>query len=379
MKKDRLLHIITGLSTGGAERALYNVLSGDLAEHFDCSVLSLRDEGTFGPRIRDLNIPVHVMGMQSSLAAYKHVRHLRDVVKQIQPDVIQGWMYHGNLAATAAARFTLDGKAKVAWNIRHCLYSLSAEKLMTRQVIRANRWLSPGVDAILYNSRLSREQHQVFGFAASRGQVIPNGFDTELLSPDQERRLMTRHTLNIPEQARVIGHVARFHPMKQHAAFLHAAMEVMHQYVDVHCLLVGRNVNLENPVLADIVPIDLISRFHFVGERSDVPDLMRAMDIFCLSSCSEAFPNVLGEAMALGVPCVATDVGDSRDIIGDTGIIVSPADSRPLASCLAKMLEKSGEQRSTLGRMARARVVDRYALPNIVAQYQTVYERLVRG
>jgi glycosyltransferase involved in cell wall biosynthesis len=364
------------LNTGGAERALYNVLAGGLAEaeHF---VLSLQGEGTYGSRIRALGVPVYTLDMLGGLPGPRALWRLRQVVRGVRPDIIQGWMYHGNLAASMAARMTPGLRPAVAWNVRHSLYSLAAEKRLTRQVIRANRWASAGADAIIYNSRLSRKQHEGFGIAASRGQVIPNGFDTDQLRPDAECGRATRKALEIPSRATVIGHVARFHPIKDHASFLRAVVDVMSRHADVVCLMVGREVNLENPALAGVVPPELEGRFRFAGERNDVPNLMRAMEVLCQSSWSEAFPNVLGEAMALGVPCVATDVGDSRDIVGDTGEVVPPSDSKALANGLLAMLGRPAEERAALGRAARVRIEERYDLPQVLEQYSTLYSKLV--
>ncbi len=374
-----VLHIITGLSIGGAERTLYNLLAGGLMEATDVAVLSLCDEGVFGPRIRDLGVPVYALGMRRGVPTPFAVWRLQRLVKKLRPRVIQGWMYHGNLAASVAAHLATGPRPAVIWNIRQSLYSLTNEKVLTQQVIRANRWLSRGVDAIIYNSHLSRRQHEAFGFVIERGQVIPNGFDTERLYPDPERGRAMRKALRIPEEATVIGHMARFHPMKDHVSFLRAAVEVMKKHFHVICLLAGRDVNLQNSLLSGIVPSNLEERFRFVGERDDVPDLMRTMDVFCLSSAwGEAFPNVLGEAMACGVPCVATDVGDSRYIVGDTGIIVPPLNSSALALGLLEMVRRPKEERAALGRAARARIEERYTLPKVVEQYQWLYKRVLK-
>jgi glycosyltransferase involved in cell wall biosynthesis len=234
------------------------------------------------------------------------------------------------------------------------------------------------VDGIVYNSCLSCQQHEDFGFAAGHAQIIPNGFDTDGLQPDSGRGRAMRDAFGIGRKAVVVGHVARSHPMKDHASFLRAAVEVMHQRADVVCLLAGREVGLGNPALVGIVPPELGHRFRFVGERDDVADLMRAMDIFCLSSAwGEAFPNVLGEAMALGVPCVTTDVGDSGDIVDCTGEVVPPSDSDALAKGLLAMLERTQEERAALGRAARWRIETRYALPRVVEQYRGLYERVI--
>ena len=373
-----MLHIITSLGTGGAQRALHNILSGGLARGGDSAVVSLRDEGTQGAAIRDLGVAVYALGIHDGMPSLRSMKTLRRVVADVQPEVIQGWMYHGNLVASLAARMVSGRRPAIAWNVRHSLYSLGAEKLLSRQVIRVNRWTSAEANAIVYNSWLSREQHEAFGFASGRGQVIPNGFDLAGLQPDAECGQASRRALSIPRDAIVIGHVARFHPMKGHATFLRTVVGIMRQRSDVMCLLAGREVNLKNSALVGIVPPDLEARFRFVGERDDVPNLMRAMDVFCLSSAwGEAFPNVLGEAMALHVPCVATDVGDSRDIVADTGEVVPPSDCDALARGLLTMLNRTPEERAKLGEAARARIEARYALPSVVGQYRGLYERVV--
>lgn len=373
----KLIHVITGLASGGAERALYNILTGGLAKQFDSVVVSLRDGGVYASRLRALGIPVYELGMRSGFPGPTTIARLRSLLQQHRPDLIQGWMYHGNLAASLAA-ILAPGQPAVAWNVRHSLYQLSAEKPLTRQVIRGNRLLSSSTHAILYNSRLSREQHETFGFTSTMGRVIANGFDTEALSPTLEQWAAARQRIGIKESDVVVGHVARFHPIKDHATFLRAALRVLQHRPETRFLLLGRNVSLENPALEGIVPDALAERFIFLGECSDVHHLMQAMDILCQSSRSEAFPNVLGEAMASGVPCVATDVGDSADIIGETGRLSPPRQPNALAGAMLELLALPSEERIRLGRAARARIEARYALPAIVSQYADVYDHLVQ-
>jgi len=371
-----VLHVITGLATGGAERALYNVLAGGLAQLGDSAVLSLGDEGVYGRRIRDLGVPVYTLGVSRSVPGPSAVARLARLVRVTRPAIIQGWMYHGNLAAWLAQCVT-PGRPALAWNIRQSLYGLSGEKRMTRQVIRVNRWLSGVPDAVVYNSHLSRRQHEAFGVRADKGRVIPNGFDLAALSPDPVAGGAVRASLGIPEEALVIGHVARLHPMKDHVRFLLAAVRVAQSRDDVHIMLVGRHVVAENAALSSHVPESLGARFHWLGEREDVHGLMRAMDLCCQSSAwGEAFPNVLGEAMATGVPCVATDVGDSALIVGDTGVVVPPGDDNALFNGLTTLLDKSSEERRALGREARARIEAHFGLAAVVNEYVDLYESL---
>lgn len=377
MGKKLILHITTSLFMGGAPNALYNILKNGLYKSCDNVVLCLREEGPFGDFIRSQEVPVYSLNMNSGAPRLKDVRALRNFTKNFSPNIIQGWMYHGNLASSLARRF-VPGAPKVAWNIRQSFYGMEHEKRFTRQVIHASRWLSFGVDALVYNSQISREQHEAFGFSRTRGQVIPNGFDLRRFARDRATGDAVRQELGLPQDALVVGHVARFHPMKNHMSFLNAAVEVARQVPTARFLLLGRGVSPENPVLAGIVTPDVAEKFVFAGERDDSSRLMQAMDVLASSSAwGEAFPNVLGEAMACGLPCVATDVGDSSDIISKTGIIVPRSNNEALANGLLDMLRKSKQELRALGDAARERVETHYGIEPVVAQYAELYDKLV--
>ena len=375
----KVLHIITGLSTGGAEKTLYHLLRGGFSKRFSCHVISLSDEGTIGPQIKALGVPVTALGMSrgwQALSGMPKLYRLLRLVKSFRPDLIQGWMYHGNLAATLA-RALAPGRPVLAWNIHNSLYNLRYEKLMTRQVIRANRLFSYSPDALLYVSQVARKQHEIFGFASSNGWVIPNGINVLQFCFSSESRKRIRLELGIPADAPVVGHVARLHPMKDHPLFFRVAVELISRYTKTHFLLSGQNVSFENKKLAQLVPKEVCDRFHLLGERSDVPDLMSAMDVFCQSSWSEALPNVLCEAMAVGVPCVATDVGDSAYIVGDTSVVVPPRNPEALVEGLRKLIEMGPSQRQLLGRAARKRIEENFSLSMMVKRYIEMYEEIV--
>ena len=375
-KRIKIIHIITGLNTGGAERALYNLLSSDFRSKYDCSVISLTDEGTYGIRIRALGIPVHVMNMRAGLSVFRSIILLRGIIKKIAPDILQGWMYHGNLAATLA-RYFCSGVVVVAWNVRHSLYELKSENFITRQIIKANRLMSGKADAIFYNSNISRLQHEQFGFESSHSIVNPNGFDTDLLQPSLEKGEVVRSAIGISRDSTVIGHVARYHPMKDHVGFIKAMIMVMSKQADLEVLVIGREVRTKIAFLLYDLPETLTSRFHFLGERSDVYDLMQSMDIFCLSSAwGEGFPNVLGEAMSMAVPCITTDVAESAEVVGETGIVVPPCEPEKLADAVFSFLSLTDTQRAEKGRAARRRIEEKYLLKVNIECYENIYAQL---
>ena len=374
----KIIHIISGLSIGGAEIMLYKLLSITDKRKFTPIVIALvAGSDEMKDRIEALDIPVYSLGIKrSSLFSLFRFLKLIRLIREHKPDIIQGWMYHGNLAATLVSIFT-TGHPAIVWNILHSLYDLCYEKRSTRWVIQLNRLFSRIPKAIIFNSNLSRKQHEAFGFNSRRSQMISNGIEIQKFVLSSERIQNIRSSLNISFSALIVGHVARFHPMKDHKGFLQTAVQVLQHFPEVHFILAGRDITKKNTILQEIIPDEIEHQFHLLGERNDIPDLMGIMDIYCQSSWSEAWPTVLGEAMAAGVPCVATDVGDSKEIIGETGTVVSPRDVDALTAGIEKLIMMTPEQRQTLGEAARARIKENYDLDKIIDQYASLYSGLL--
>jgi len=374
----KIIHIISGLSIGGAEIMLYKLLSITDKRKFTPIVIALvAGSDEMKDRIEALDIPVYSLGIKrSSLFSLFRFLKLIRLMREHKPDIIQGWMYHGNLAATLVSIFT-TGHPAIVWNILHSLYDLCYEKRSTRWVIQLNRLFSRIPKAIIFNSNLSRKQHEAFGFNSRRSQMISNGIEIQKFVLSSERIQNIRSSLNISFSALIVGHVARFHPMKDHKGFLQTAVQVLQHFPEVHFILAGRDITKKNTILQEIIPDEIEHQFHLLGERNDIPDLMGIMDIYCQSSWSEAWPTVLGEAMAAGVPCVATDVGDSKEIIGETGTVVSPRDVDALTAGIEKLIMMTPEQRQTLGEAARARIKENYDLDKIIDQYASLYSGLL--
>jgi len=366
----RVMHVITGLGVGGAERALFNLLNGLSQEAAaQTRVVSLTTPGIYGPLIEALGIPVEALELSGKPASWWRMLRMRSSFRNDGPDVVVGWMYHANVISWLLTRW-LKHRPALIWNVRHALYSLADEKPVTRWVIRAHCWVNRGVKAVVYNSRLALEQHQCYGVRAARSVVIPNGFDLKRWFPNEEERGAFRRTLAIPDDAIVVGHVARFHALKDQATLLRAMHNVMHRHQRVHLVLVGRGLSQENPALTSLINTLPQARLHVLGERNDVEHLMRMMDIFCLSSRSEAFPNVLGEAMASGVVCVTTDAGDARDVVGDTGGVVPPGDARAFENAVESFVVMGANELKHRGRMARMRIEACYAIERTCEAYR---------
>ncbi|MEP0854541.1 glycosyltransferase [Trichocoleus sp. DQ-U1] len=375
----KLLFIITGLSTGGAEMMLYKLLSRLERERFDPVVVSLRERGTLGDRIESLGSPVYTIDMKPGIPTLASIWRLIRTARQLKPDLIQGWMYHGNLAAQLAG-ITAPQPVPVIWNIRQSLYSLDSEKAGTAAVIKLLAKLSSYPAQIIYNSKNSAIHHEELGYKADKTKIIPNGFDTDLFAPSTTARNSLRSELGIAEKVFLIGLIGRYHPQKDHANFLQAAAILFQTSPDIHFVLAGTGITRENIALQDVIKtLGLTERIHLLGERDDMARLTAALDIASSSSYSEAFPNVIGEAMSCGVPCVVTDVGDSAWMVGDTGRVVPARDPQALANAWKELIALGSMGRETLGHLARTRIIEYSSLDSVVAQYEELYEIVLTG
>ncbi len=371
----RVCHVITGLEVGGAELALCGLL--EALNEPDNSVVVLGQPSALSRRVAALAPLLH-LGMRPGRATPGDVLRLRRALhaREARPDVIHAWMYHANLM-TSLAMAGLH--TPVIWGIHHSLSDLASEKRLTRAVIRANAWASRAPTRIRYVSVLAAEQHRRFGFSARRALVVPNGYDTDRLRPDPAARARVRRELGIAPDALVIGMVARVHPTKDHLNFLEAAARFVPSHPGAVCVLVGEGATPDNPDLAAAIGrLGLGAHVKLCGKRADVPALDAALDIATLSSRGEAFPNAIAEAMACGVPCVSTDVGDAALIIGDTGMVVPPRDSAALSAGWARLAALAAADRRTLGRRARARILERFARRAIAQRFVELYRELVR-
>lgn len=373
----RIVHLITDLDTGGANLMLYRLLSVTDHTRFKPAVIVLTNKGTLGISIESLGIPVYAVGVSRGQPTPTALLRIVTLLRQLRPDLIQGWMYHGNIAASVASAFVSDGL--VLWNIRHTPYALEPYSRLTRLVIRVGGWLSRQPACTIYNSHVSARRHAQLSYNTEHQAVIPNGFDTDEFKPSPAAHTALRHSLGLPDNTLLIGLIARYHPQKDHANFVDAAATLSRQHPNAHFILVGRGVNTTNAELMHLIrETSLIKQVHLLAERSDVAKITAGLDIATLSSAwGEAFPNVVGEAMACGIPCAVTDVGDSAWIVGDTGIVVPPRDPQALAAAWAKLISLGADGRAVLGSAARQRIVSHFSLPVITSRYEELYQEVL--
>jgi glycosyltransferase involved in cell wall biosynthesis len=293
---------------------------------------------------------------------------------RLQPDVLQSWMYNSNIVG-ACSRWSLPRRARLYWGIRQSLYDLAYERSHTARVIRISRFFATAPDAIIYNATLSAAQHeQTLGYPVAKRVVIGNGFDTDRFRPQPGAGEALRTTLNIAAGTPVVGLAARFDPLKDHRNFLRAAAIARRVFPALIVVLAGPGVTFDNSELRDLIRgLELDDAVRLMGPVSDMPSFYGVLDVAVSSSLSEGFPNTVGEAMACGVPCVVTNVGECAALVGGVGSVVPPRDSEALAQAIVQMLQLSPTERLSLGGSARGRVIENYSIASVASQYAQLY------
>lgn len=339
---------------------------------FEHQVVSLTSLGELGPKLMAMGIPVYALELRGLVNIFSIFIKLVHLLRQINPSTVQTWMYHSDLIGGLAARTA--GISNVVWNIRNTLIP-QGRWSRSQFIIRLCAWLSKWIPRrIVCCAEAGRFNHIKMGYAIEKMTVIPNGYDLELFNNAFDSRDDVRNKFGFNGNCIVIGIVGRFDELKDYGNFISAAKIVSKHKSQVRFLMIGRGIESTNVRLMSLlVNTGFIERFMLLGERDDTANLMAAMDIYCLSSRAEGFPNVVAEAMAVRLPCVVTDVGDAALIVQDSGYVVPPQNSSALANALICMSDLSSDQRRDFGNRARELIERRYAIGAIVDMYTNLY------
>jgi glycosyltransferase involved in cell wall biosynthesis len=374
MRGTKSMHVALlgrALDIGGAERQLVALANGLVERGHRVSVLTFYGGG----RLRQtLDGRVNAVGLEKS-GRYDVVgfqRRLWRALDGLNPSVIYSWLPVANIAAGVYALFR--PRSRVVWSLRAGAAEFSTYNWMHGLAHRCEQLCSRLPRRIIANAEAGRADAIARGYPESRVVVVPNGIDTRLFTPDPEAGAKLRDALGIAAAAPVIGHIARFDPMKDHRTLLEAAARLCAVDPEIRILMAGDgDARYAAGLEAKIAELGLAGKVRLLGAREDMPALYNACDIVALSSrFGEGFPNVLGEAMACGVPCIATDIGDARQIIGDTGDIVPIAEADALAAGCRRLLDRRAQQGQALAAACRARIVERFSLDAMVRASEAV-------
>jgi glycosyltransferase involved in cell wall biosynthesis len=370
----QVLHIITGLGDGGAEALLYRMCKFD-KEH-NHIVISLMDEQKYGPLLKEIGVVVHTLSFPKGKIKFSGFFKLYKLIKQIKPDVVQTWLDHADMIGGIVAR--LAGIKNIVWGVHHTALVKGESKLSTIFISKINVFLSYFIPKkIIYCAQESKKAQEKIGYKKAKGVVVLNGYDIEGFTQNDSLSAEVRNDLSINADSFLIGHVGRYDPQKDLSNLIEAFALLNQKKLDFDAVIVGANLDNNNRDLLLMVNKNGLSKYvHLLGRRDDITAIMNGIDLFVLSSKSEAFPNVLNEAMLCGTPCVTTDVGDAGKIVRDTGWVVRPKDSEALANAIINASEEKESNKSIwLQRKiaCRKRVVKNFSLEKMVKEYKKVW------
>jgi glycosyltransferase involved in cell wall biosynthesis len=361
----KILYVTTDLFIGGgAEGMLTRVATAQPRLADEIIIVSLRPGYSHVDKLRAAGVAVVELDFGTMGGVVSGLRRLAKLIAETRPDIIQGWMYHGDLTALIA--LGLSGRRRdtgLVWGIRSSEMDFRCYSVGLRLVVKACAALSRRPDLLTANSVAGLKSHLCLGYRPRRVEVVSNGIDVERFKPDVAARAALRRELGIPGEAVVLANVARVDPMKDHETFLAAMAELP----DVVALLIG----------ADTENLPQMLNVARLGRRLDVERLLAAADVVvCSSAFGEGFSNALGEGMACGLPAVATDVGDAALIVGDTGLIVPPRDPHALAAAIRTLAGEGAAARAERGTRARARIVANFGMNRAIERYAELYASL---
>ena len=381
--RTRVLFLIPSLVAHGAERQLCELVRAMDGDRFEIHVAVFYDPaacegGDLAPRISGLpHVSLHSLhkrrGLLGNLAALPRLARL---ARRLDPDVVHGYM-DGNLPALLAAKRT---GARAVWGIRRTNSDLDAISGFSRWLLRLSIRLSRFADLIIFNSDAGQRRHEALGMRGKRMLSVPNGFDTEAFRPDAPLGRAQRAAWGVPEDAPLIGIVGRFAPVKDHPTFLRAAARVKEAFPHARFVCVGGGPEGYLASLkAQAGSLGLGDRILWPGPQTDMPPVYNALSVLALSSSEEGFPNVLGEAMACGVPCATTRAGDAERLAGGTGLAVAPGDDQALAEAVIALLGEPAEARVRRAAACRERIVSLFSAAALARRTESALLSLLPG
>ena len=362
MSKPLMVHVITNFAgVGGAEMMLARLIQ--YTEHqYEHVIIALMKTSEVYQSTLD-RCQAHYALDWNGINTLGTVSKLRTLLKKLQPATVQCWMYHANVL-TSLSIIGLAQKPKVVWGIHHSLASPKDESISTKIALGLSKILSQQASAIIYCAHSSMQQHQAFGFKNANSQVIANGVFLDKFQPNPQLHEPT-----------VIGFAGRYHIAKGYP-YLFETMGLLKDK-NIIFKIAGSGASIDNPEVKALFhqyQLDA-QKVHLIDQISDMPAFYQSIDAFLMTSITEGFPNVLVEAMASGLPCISTDVGDAKYIVQDLGRIVPPRNAQALAQAIVQYVQQSNDEKLQLKQAVRERVEAHFSIEKVSQQYMQVWEQ----
>ncbi|MBW4675087.1 MAG: glycosyltransferase [Desmonostoc geniculatum HA4340-LM1] len=370
--KKKIVFLIRDLNYGGAERQLVTLAKALDKQWFDVSVLCFYTGGSLSldKDLKDSDIPIIYLEKQGRWHLFGFFWHLIQHLQHINPDVLHGYGGTPNLLTIFLKPFFPS--TAIVWGLRNSNSDSNFYDWLGRLIFQLECLLSHFTNLIIVNSYAGRTYYLAHKFPTNKMMVISNGIDIELFQPDLEARKKVRSQWGISEDTILIGLVGRLDLRKDHPTFLKAAALLCEDSQNVHFVCVGSGSEHYARELHELTyQLGISEKVIWEKARADMPAIYNALDIAASSSYTEGFPNVIGEAMACGVPCVVTDVGDSALIVGNPDVVVPPKNPEALKIALKTLIENfsiNGCDRTEI----KQRIIDKFSVAKLVQKTEAI-------
>jgi glycosyltransferase involved in cell wall biosynthesis len=370
----RVALLAHSLDVGGSERQLTTLAVGLRRKGHDVVTFVLKGGGALEHELHEGEVPVEAVDSVRPWYGRRALRGLLLSLRAWEPDIVHSYLVVPNILL-ATLRPALR-RARLVWGVRAS--EADANYAMSRAAFALTKALARVPDLVIANSEAARRFHLEQGYPAHTMTVIENGIDTDRYRRDAAGASRLRADWGIPASARLVGMVARLDPVKNHPSFVRAAGEVARTDRATRFVCVGPAPGPQRAALERLAgEVGLGDRFVWINERKNLAEVYSALDVCCLASRSEGFPNVVAEAMACCTPCVVADVGDAAAIVDGTGVVVARNCPAALATGLQELLSLPGEERRALGDAARQRIVTRYSAHSLVERTERALQGLL--
>jgi len=372
LKIIKVAHIIIALDIGGAERFLARLVKN--TKGVQHTIICLTKLGVLGATLKEQGVNIIDLGLNRRNILFKSHFCLKNILSDISPDIVHTWMYHSDLLGGISAKLL---GYKVIWSIRNSELDNGGTilKRMLRSLCGIISYILP--DKIVCVAQKAKDVHVGCYYQEKKMVVIGNGFNTTTYSPSIQKRKHYREQLNIANKI-VVGSIGRYTKAKNHKLFIKSMLLAMEKNDELVAILIGKDINTKNNELMSIISKSKNKKnFYFLGVQDDISGYLNCMDIFCLHSDTEGFPNVLGEAMSCGLACITTDVGDSKLILNNEIYTCPPGDYNKLSKSILKLSFMSVVNRIELGKNNRINVKQNYSLDKVLDKYQILYKEVV--
>lgn len=359
----RICFIIRRLDRGGAERQLLSLVKGLSKSDFEITVIEFYEGGALVSELKQIpGVERVCLNKGNRWDTFGFVKRLVQELRQRDPDIIHGYLYVANILAVLVRPF-LKRRPRIVMGFRSSNTHLEHYDWLATLCSRLECFLSRFADMLIANSQAGADYCRSVGYRPRRLEVINNGIDTERFRPDPQGRAAMRSQWGVAPHQTLIGIAGRFDRKKNHPVFLSAAALFASKEPHARFVCIGGGGNTE--YIASMrhlaQKLGLGDRIVWAGETKDMTAAYSALDVNTLcSNAAEGFPNVIAEAMACGVPCVATNTGDTRNIIGTCGMIIDAAEPGSIVQAWEQLLG-----RKELSAAARARIVDNFSLTKL--------------